>query len=863
MAVATLGGLLISAASLVVAILQMFPVVRRSRVNVTAAAAALGDDIRDQWLGEAGARSIRDKAILPVTWTVAASEVADREQPAHPWAAVGRGRLDGDFDTAAAEIATEYRRVGNGRLVILGQPGVGKTVIAMLLTVGLLPNRSSEANHPPPSRGNPVPVLLSASSWDPICEPFDDWIVRTVALSHFNGETTVPRQLLDERLLLPVVDGLDEIPESARRTAVHRINRAIDTNRPIVVTCRTAEFEDVIRGGAPVLHRSPVIQVMPVSPADAVDYLRRVVDDPNREGWQRIYDTVRHAPDSPLAEALSTPLMLSILVAVYGDARAHPEELLDAATYHSRHTIEDHLLDHAITARFAGPGAGRYRCDAEQATRWLTFLATYLHRHRERDLAWWRMSERLLPQLAVPAIGLLLGLVLMVVGALVARPLIVLSTGKEDIESALGIGASTGGAFAVLFLLIWYAVPTRLPGRLSWSPSGSWRRVRRSLLVGFAVLIMPGAAVLVAVLATLPLVDNWTYVAVYTATASGVLVAAAGCVLGIGLAADAWLSAPPERSTQPSPAGFLRHDRRSALVGAAAAALAVAATIPPLELVSTLLGDWIAHAVAANAGVGPRPDGVKVLDPSSQLDPSDWVSRVSAAVVPGVAVGLLVLLTRAWPRFLVARAYLAVRGQLPWRLPAFLAEARARGLLRESGGMYQFHHARLQERLASRPAAEAPQVSPASAPEPLPWSHRRRKALLAASTALIILVAATATILDAPPRVTPIRLQPPTIVNASSYFREVGLSRDGSVLAVARDDVLDVWHLDLEAGYGRYAGVRLPESFPDVVQAVAVSSSGDRIAVATETGLSPRRGRHQHQAVEHSGGKGARIRTER
>ena len=70
-------------------------------------------------------------------------------------------------------------------------------------------------------------------------------------------------------------------------------------------------------------------------------------------------------------------------------------------------------------------------------------------------------------------------------------------------------------------------------------------------------------------------------------------------------------------------------------------------------------------------------------------------------VLPSVSVALLVLLTRAWPRFVVARAMLAARGHLPWRLLTFLADARKRELLRQSGGMYQFRHIRLQERLAA------------------------------------------------------------------------------------------------------------------------------------------------------------------
>jgi hypothetical protein len=46
------------------------------------------------------------------------------------------------------------------------------------------------------------------------------------------------------------------------------------------------------------------------------------------------------------------------------------------------------------------------------------------------------------------------------------------------------------------------------------------------------------------------------------------------------------------------------------------------------------------------------------------------------------------------------RAWLALRGDLPWRLIAFLDDAYNLGVLRRSGTVHQFRHAALQQRLA-------------------------------------------------------------------------------------------------------------------------------------------------------------------
>jgi hypothetical protein len=40
---------------------------------------------------------------------------------------------------------------------------------------------------------------------------------------------------------------------------------------------------------------------------------------------------------------------------------------------------------------------------------------------------------------------------------------------------------------------------------------------------------------------------------------------------------------------------------------------------------------------------------------------------------------------------------------LPWQVMRFLDDAHHRGVLRQVGAVYQFRHAQLQDRLASRP----------------------------------------------------------------------------------------------------------------------------------------------------------------
>jgi hypothetical protein len=75
--------------------------------------------------------------------------------------------------------------------------------------------------------------------------------------------------------------------------------------------------------------------------------------------------------------------------------------------------------------------------------------------------------------------------------------------------------------------------------------------------------------------------------------------------------------------------------------------------------------------------------------------------RPTATVIFGLAPGV-VLGSSAWFWYVFSRCWLAARGRLPWRVMPFLEDAHRRGVLRQAGAVYQFRHARLQDRLVSR-----------------------------------------------------------------------------------------------------------------------------------------------------------------
>ncbi|MGW3289444.1 hypothetical protein ACWDR3_32875 [Streptomyces sp. NPDC001002] len=730
--VAAVGGLFIGIASLVLALVDFFRE-EPSPLDPAAYADDLARSVGAQWLDEAEARRLRDPRVLPIAWETTGREVADEPRAATAGGRVVRvrldGRLDGDFDRAVSRLADGYGRLEQGRLVVIGEPGAGKTVLALLLTLGLLASRDP---------GTRVPVLLPVSSWDPLREPLDDWIVRTLAVPYYGGDPEIPRLLFAHGLLLPVLDGLDEIPESARRGAIRGINQAIGVERPVVVTCRAVEYEELIRGGAPRLRRAPVVEVLPVPPADVIGYLGDL-DWPDGVGWDGVFGRLRAEPQGPVAEALSTPLMVTTARLVYRGGGRDPVELLDEERFDCRYAVEDHLTRQVVEAAYAPdpgvPGSehDRARWTPEQARRWLTFLARYLHEHQERDLVWWLLGARLLPGWAGPVVAFGTGLLLACVA--VGWGTVMGPDEFGPFGAIVGVALLSAALFGLIASILWYAAGSPLPGRLSWSLSGSGLRLRRGFRNGAvlsAAFVVPVAVgVMLVTVLSLTLGPGTLQSAEALAKLLAVC-AALSVVTGLALAAHGWLNAPPSRAVQVSPANSVAQDRRSAVAGAVLAGAIFGVTAMYGLRVGLLAGGVLFRWASGwpgwpgNAGLG-------------DYTRAEWhstghtygVGRLGVALpllLPGTLFAVFVVLTRAWPRFVVVRWWLALRGRLPWRLMAFLTDARRREILRQSGGTYQFRHIRLQEALAGQQARDR------SSPMPRrnePESVRRRVVLAA------------------------------------------------------------------------------------------------------------------------------------
>ncbi|MGH3916227.1 MAG: NACHT domain-containing protein, partial [Pseudonocardiaceae bacterium] len=344
--------------------------------------------VAQQWRREALARSLGDPEPMPVCWGLTEPAVMD-----HPLLiAVDELFFTGRSDRIGA-FAAEFRRLRRRRLVILGGPGSGKTTLAVQLLLELLATRQP---------GEPIPVLVSLAGWNPTEQPrLHTWLATRLAedypsLSAF-GPTTA-QALAEQGHLLPILDGLDELPQPHQPEVIAALNKSLTETDPLVLTSRTTEYTTVTSQAHTVLSSAAVITPEPLTTAQAADYLTRCLPPDPGHSWREFLDRLRTGTTEHLAPVLAIPLGLWLLRTVYLIPRADPTPLLTPDTTPVQADLFDQLIPAVLTARPASRNHGdtfrpRHTWNPDDVRRWLTHLAQRLHHTGTRDLHWWRLAR--------------------------------------------------------------------------------------------------------------------------------------------------------------------------------------------------------------------------------------------------------------------------------------------------------------------------------------------------------------------------------------------------------------------------------------------------------------------------------------
>ncbi|MQS16880.1 XRE family transcriptional regulator [Streptomyces kaniharaensis] len=691
------------------------------------AAAELATEVRRRWRCEEEQRRVHDPFPLPVRWQRAPEGLMDgpeNVQRLAPGEAPGRLDLDGDLRS----VADAYRRIPSGRLVVLGRAGSGKSILTIRFVLDFLQARAA------PDR---VPVIFSLGSWDPTTTALRDWQIDLLLRDHPHlvgrgpGGATLAAALIDADLVLPVLDGFDEIAEGLRQEALDALNA---TSQPLVLTSRRGEFAEAVEAARTPLVWAAGIELTDLTPDDLAAYLPRTARPVAHTAggdaepiWDPVLEQLRRRTEGSahLARVLSTPLMVILARTMYSDAPDRkPAELLDAERFPTEHALEEHLLAGFVPALYrrraperdaAGPRRRWRHPDADRAERWLGHLADHLIRLDRHDLAWWQIGGSVRRPTRVLATVLASALCVAAAEWLVGLFLVVAYAGDPTVRGERYLlegvllgpigGLAFGSVYGVMTVLgVLAPEPTHVRLRLPGTRHGGGPRPVRVFTGRFAIILLGGTVIGIggataqtlerAVYFGLPLTDG----GVIEGTLINMLVyglifgAAAGLVFGL----TGMLEVPLDTASAATPVALLSSNR-------AAVSRQVLVLVPAFTLAIALGGRLMVDLLRGPLGemYWPLGDGFFI----------GAIGGIGGAL--SYALGFT-----AWGQWLIlARVWLPLTGRLPWNVAAFLDDAYQRGVLRQTGAVYQFRHLRLQHHLGHAFRRRQADYRPATFPD--------------------------------------------------------------------------------------------------------------------------------------------------
>ena len=603
-----------------------------------------------------------------------------------------RWRSDGGPEQGTLRnVASYYRSLDRGRMVVLGEPGAGKTVLATQLVIDLiegLPDTELQPGAQPP-----VPVWLTLTSVDlgeadslarasaeELAARLDQQIAAQISAAYQISRPAAER-LIRERWVLPVLDGLDEMdtpgpgasgPVRPRAAAVVRALNAGTGRRPVVLVCRRGEYGQLAQsastgGEDPVLQDARQIVLQPLDVPAICDHLTRrfPADQPGQLASR--WDGVRAALQAPaaagqgagLAGVLSSPWRLFLAATAYQDDTSDPGELIRQPADDVGEYLLGQLIP-AVTRRTARPSGDHYQPGEVRA--WLGTLARRLDQtSKDPELRWSPTDlrqEQLWPiggRKTVRRLSMLTNVVLL--GAVFAVPglIWVHANGRWYPNTR----PAWIGLISIIVIVVFYAsfltantdpILNRLNLRLTSHAS------RRKLAVGLAGGLAFWLGITLA---------QW--LAGGLAVGLGVALAVA---LASGLSSGLAIGLMGSFSVAVQPTTVMRQNIAYALAVGLAACLA----------------GWLAGILAGEAAFG-------------------LALGLAGGVAGGLAVGLA-----AWIRYLIGCWLGRRKGILPPRVGQFLDWAYRANLLRMAGTAAQFRHRELQAWLISHTKDRPPQT---------------------------------------------------------------------------------------------------------------------------------------------------------
>ena len=309
-----------------------------------------------------------------------------------------------------------------GRLLILGEPGAGKTTELLTVAQRLVEAAIDDSDQP-------IPILFELSSWTP-GTPILMWLAQQLQRTYGVSKklaTPLAQQWIQQTRILPLWDGLDELGQRNQIACIEALEGFLAQHRALsaIVCCRREEYE---QGGQQLKQLKGAIYLQAVGAEQIQQYLKDL-------GREQLWSDIQSQPE--LLNLARSPLFLTLLVVAYQEQSIQDKETLFNAY------IQKQLHEPSHQGAYK-PGKG---IAPEKALRYLGWLAIQLKKKQETEFLIenlqpdWLASKqqkliyRLIGGLIVGSIlGLIVGLILGLIYGLILGLSAVQSFGRAEID---------------------------------------------------------------------------------------------------------------------------------------------------------------------------------------------------------------------------------------------------------------------------------------------------------------------------------------------------------------------------------------------------------------------------------------------
>jgi hypothetical protein len=263
-------------------------------------------------------------------------------------------------ETVADDIIAAFES-SKRRLLIVGEPGAGKTIAAYSL-IEYTDSAGGDKR---------IPLLVNLSAWE-AQDDFETFLVDYLCSSvgYEVRERAVARMFIDSSRYSLILDGLDEIPVGLRQHFSERLDEfvgGLPSEIGVVVTCRTQEYEELLAAHSTGLGLVQAVEILPLTDqrldSAFIELAKRDKD------WEEVRSQQDHTAYQRVRELLSNPLFLNLAVV----GHLSPGQLLDWST--SEQELRDLVLDSYLDRTLANQ---RYY-EAGDARRYLNWIARFLN----------------------------------------------------------------------------------------------------------------------------------------------------------------------------------------------------------------------------------------------------------------------------------------------------------------------------------------------------------------------------------------------------------------------------------------------------------------------------------------------------